>query len=169
MNILSQQAFSSGMDLLESAYGSEFPVFADARLLRIWYKHFSCKYSDREFEKVVEHYISNCSYFPKAPAQMCEAYSKADKHETRSPGENCLALPSTQINAESLSPEKIKENFVRVRLIVNLTMGKAQCIGREEKVLLLSELHKMPLDKLKAFVDGYQRTKPEIPRLKSEA
>ena len=70
-----------------------------------------------------------------------------------------MQINSAEQNVENLTPEQMEENYLRMRLIVQLTMGKAQCIGKAEKDKLINQMKKMPILDLQSFVKNWQPNK----------
>ncbi|MGB6301081.1 MAG: hypothetical protein WBF90_33570 [Rivularia sp. (in: cyanobacteria)] len=160
MTILSQNAFTQGLDLLELTYGNDLSVFQNNTIFQVWFDYFKQKYSDEKFLQIIKKYISEAHFPPRVPADICKFW--VDSGEERPPGENYTALPSTQINADRLTPQEMEENYLRMRLILRLTMGKAARIGKENKDKLIAQMQKMSINELDVFVQKYELPTSEV-------
>ena len=157
MNNLSQEVFEDSLNLLAEAYASEHPVFSNSSIFGIWYEFLGSKFTNENFTQAVNNYIATSKYFPRAPIEIWENW-QASQPEQAPPGEryNQLQINSAEQNVDNLTPQQMEENYLRMKLILQLTMGKAQCIGKAEKDKLINQMRKMPILDLKLFVKKWQ-------------
>lgn len=160
MTILSQNVFIQGLDLLELTYGNDLSVFQNNTIFQVWFDYFKQKYSNEKFLQIIKKYISEAHFPPRVPSDICKFWINSG--EERPPGENYTALPSAQINADKLTPQEMEENYLRMKLILKLTMGKAARIGQENKDELIAKMQKMSLNELDVFVQNYESPKTAI-------
>ena len=152
--MITQQQLKECLKLLGDAYGYDFSVFNNPMIFKIWFDFFSERFRTSEkFSQMACNYIATSSFFPRSPKELYESWN----NEIASiPPNNKLALPSAELNAESLTPEQMTENYSRMILIINVIMGKAKALSADKKDELIAVMRAMHIDDLKDFVSNYR-------------
>ena len=155
--MITQYQLQECLKLLGDAYGYEFPVFKNPTIFGIWFDFFSQRFgSSDKFNKMVCNYIANNSYFPRSPKELYESWNENTPALINNGNS---ALPSSEINVQALTPEQMAENYLRMKLIIKVAMGKGKLLSADKRDELIRTMQAMHIDDLKEFVDNYKVNK----------
>lgn len=118
---ISQEQFLTGIQLLAEAYpkGRQHAVFTNQTIQQIWFRFFS-HYSTPQFKRVIEHYLTNASWFPNAPHEIQKLWDESGEQE-RAAHQELASLPAAK--TEDFTPEQLIENRKKLSLAIKLMMS----------------------------------------------
>ncbi|MFM6133717.1 MAG: hypothetical protein ACKPCP_06020 [Sphaerospermopsis kisseleviana] len=145
VNNLSSEQFSEGLSLLGSVYGHSHAVFTNETVKNIWFKYFS-NYTRERWIKVIEYYVSQSSWFPKAPHEIQKLWDESGEQE-RLAQQKLAALPPAQ--EEDFDPEQLIENQRKIKLVMKLMV-----LAKDVK---LPPLNQTSSYELEAMLEGVKK------------